>query len=75
MRWCLPYAIHWSYGRQRETLVIVVQEGGDTSTTLVYGGAEPGSDRIGFNPDWIRLQCDLDTRKNRNFQHWLRPDS
>ncbi|MEM7704572.1 MAG: chromophore lyase CpcT/CpeT [Pseudomonadota bacterium] len=65
----------WSYGMQRETLVIVIQEGDETGKTLVYGWAEPGSDRIGVNPGWIRLQCDLDTPKKRKFQQWLRPDS
>ena len=66
---------NWSYGMQRETLVIVVQDGDESGPTLVYGWGEPGSDRIGVNPGWIRLQCDLDTPKMRKFQHWLRPDS
>ncbi len=66
---------NWSYGMQRETLVIVVQEGDESGPTLVYGWGEPGSDRIGINPGWIRLQCDLDTEKMRKFQDWLRPDS
>lgn len=65
----------WSYGMQRETLVIVVQETDESGPTLVYGWGEPGSDRLGVNPGWIRLQCDLDTPKMRRFQHWLRPDS
>lgn len=65
----------WSYGMQRETLVIVIQEGDETGRTLVYGWGQPGSDRIGVNPGWIRLQCDLDGEKIRTFQNWLRPDS
>ena len=66
---------NWSYGMQRETLVVVVQEGDESGPTLVYGWTEPGADRIGVNPGWIRLQCDLDTPKMRKFQQWLRPDS
>jgi len=65
----------WSYGMQRETLVIVIQENDEAGPTLVYGWAQPGSDRIGVNPGWIRLQCDLDSPQTRKFQHWLRPDS
>lgn len=65
----------WSYGMQRETLVIVVQETDEAGPTLVYGWGEPGSDRLGVNPGWIRLQCDLDSKKTRRFQRWLRPDS
>lgn len=66
---------NWSYGMQRETLVIVIQEGDEMGPTLVYAWGEPGSDRIGVNPGWIRLQCDLDTAKMQKFQDWLRPDS
>lgn len=66
---------NWSYGMQRETLVIVVQEGDESGPTLVYSWGQPGSDRIGVNPGWIRLQCDLDTEKMTKFQNWLRPDS
>ena len=65
----------WSYGMQRETLVVVVQDKDETGPTLVYGWGQPGSDRIGVNPGWIRLQCDLDTEKLVKFQNWLRPDS
>lgn len=36
---------------------------------------EPGADRIGFNPEWIRVQCGLDTPKNIALQHGLRRDS
>ena len=66
---------NWSYGMQRETLVVIVQEGDETGPTLVYGWADKKADWIGVNPGWIRLQCDLDTQQNREFQHYLRPDS
>ncbi len=65
----------WSYGMQRETFVIFIQEGSQEGKTLIYSWGEPGADRIGFNPGWIRVQCDLDTPENRQFQKDLRPDS
>jgi len=65
----------WSYGMQRETFVIFIQEGSQEGKTLIYSWGEPGADRIGFNPGWIRVQCDLDTPENRQFQKYLRPDS
>lgn len=65
----------WSFGMQRETFVIFIQEGSQEGPTLIYSWGEPGADRIGFNPGWIRVQCDLDTPKNRALQHALRPDS
>ena len=65
----------WSFGMQRETFVIFIQEGSQTGKTLIYSWGEPGADRIGFNPGWIRVQCDLDTPKNIALQHGLRPDS
>lgn len=65
----------WSYGMQRETFVIFIQEGSQEGPTLIYSWGEPGADRIGFNPGWIRVQCDLDTERNRELQHYLRPDS
>ena len=65
----------WSYGMQRETFVIFIQEGSDKGPTLIYSWGEPGADRIGFNPGWIRVQCDLDTPENRAFQQNLRSDS
>lgn len=66
---------NWSYGMQRETLVIVVQEGDETGPTLVYAWAEPGADRIGVNPGYLRVQCDLDNPTNVRLQKGLRPDS
>lgn len=65
----------WSYGMQRETFVIFIQEGSQEGPTLIYSWGEPGADRIGFNPGWIRVQCDLDTPRNRQLQQDLRPDS
>jgi len=65
----------WSLGMQRETFVIFIQEGDQKGPTLIYSWGEPGADRIGFNPGWIRVQCDLDTPENRAFQKGLRPDS
>ncbi|MEM6805574.1 MAG: CpcT/CpeT family chromophore lyase [Bacteroidota bacterium] len=65
----------WSFGMQRETFVIFIQEGSQKGPTLIYSWGEPGADRIGFNPGWIRVQCDLDTPRNRELQHYLRPDS
>lgn len=66
---------NWSYGMQRETFVIVVQEGDESGPTLVYAWASPGADRIGVNPGYLRVQCDLDTARNVQLQEWLRPDS
>ena len=65
----------WSFGMQRETFVIFIQEESQSGTTLIYSWGNPGADRIGFNPGWIRVQCDLDTPENRKFQQGLRPDS
>ncbi|MSO97426.1 MAG: hypothetical protein EXR11_04285 [Rhodospirillaceae bacterium] len=66
---------NWSYGMYRETLVTVVQEGDESGPTLAYGWSAPGADRIGINPTWMRVQCDLDTPDNRKFQQDLRSDS
>lgn len=65
----------WSFGMQRETFVIFIQEGSQEGPTLIYSWGAPGADRIGFNPGWIRVQCDLDTPKNVELQQRLRPDS
>jgi hypothetical protein len=66
---------NWSYSMQRETFVIVVQAGDESGPTLVYAWGSPGSDRIGVNPGYLRVQCDLDTPRNVQLQEWLRPDS
>ena len=66
---------NWSYGMQRETFVIVVQEGDESGPTLVYAWGSPGSDRIGVNPGYLRVQCDLDSPRNVRLQEGLRPDS
>ncbi|MGI9205723.1 MAG: CpcT/CpeT family chromophore lyase [Woeseiaceae bacterium] len=66
---------NWSYGMQRETFVIVVQEGDTSGEALVYAWSSPDADRIGVNPVFLRVQCDMDTPENVEFQHRLRPDS
>jgi len=66
---------NWSYGMFRETLVAVIQEGDERGPTLTYGWADPGSDWIGVNPSWMRVQCDLDSAKTRKEQQDLRSDS
>jgi hypothetical protein len=33
------------------------------------------ADRIGVNPSWMRVQCDLGSPANRRAQHELRADS
>jgi len=65
----------WSFGMQRETFVIFIQADNQEGKTLIYSWGNPGADRIGFNPGWIRVQCDLDTPKNVKLQQELRPDS
>lgn len=65
----------WSYGMQRNTFVIVIQEGSLEGPTLIYTWGSDGADRIGMNPGWIRIQCDLKTDKNIELQQKLRPDS
>ncbi len=64
----------WSFGMHRETFVIYMI---DTATkkTLIYSWGNPGADRIGFNPGWIRAQCDLKTARNMKLQQELRPGS
>jgi len=66
---------NWSYGMQRETLVAVIQNRDERGPTLAYGWSQGGADRIGVNPTWMRVQCDLDTPENRKFQQDLRSDS
>lgn len=65
----------WSYGMQRETFVIVVQEGDLDGPVLVYSWGMPGQDRIGVNPNFVRIQCDLDTPENVRLQKALRTES
>lgn len=65
----------WSYGMRRETFFIGVLDGSIEGETLVYSWGQPGADRIGVNPGYLRIQCDLDTPENVQMQHWLRPDS
>lgn len=65
----------WSYGMQRDSFVIKVHDGGEPAPDLVYAWGSPGDDRIGLNPSWIRVQCDLDTPLNRKLQQDLRSGS
>lgn len=65
----------WSYGMQRNTFVIVIQENDLKGPTLIYSWGEEGADRIGMNPGWIRIQCDEKNEKNISFQQKLRSDS
>ena len=66
---------NWSFSMYRETLVVVIQERDESGPTLTYAWTEPGADRIGVNPSWMRVQCDLDTPANRQAQQDLRADS
>lgn len=65
----------WSYGMQRETFFIGVFENTDPQKLLVYGWGQPGADRIGINPGYVRIQCDLDTPENVRLQKNLRSGS
>ena len=65
----------WSYGMQRETFFIGVMDETESGPTLVYAWGSPGADRIGVNPGYLRVQCDLDTERHVELQHRLRPDS
>lgn len=65
----------WSYGMQRETFFIGVLEGDVNGKTLVYSWGMPGADRIGVNPGFVRIQCDLDKPGVLELQQGLRPDS
>ncbi len=64
----------WSFGMHRETFVIYIIEK-STQKTLIYSWGNPGADRIGFNPGWIRVQCDIKTPRNVKLQLELRPGS
>lgn len=64
----------WSFGMHRETFVIYIIDKA-TQKTLIYSWGNPGADRIGFNPGWIRAQCDLKTPRNVKLQKELRPGS
>ncbi len=64
----------WSFGMHRETFVIYIIDKA-TNKTLIYSWGNPGADRIGFNPGWIRVQCDIKTDRNVKLQQELRPGS
>ena len=55
--------------------MLAIQEGDESGPTLVYAWGSPGSDRIGVNPGYLRVQCDMDTPRQVSLQHGLRPDS
>jgi len=63
----------WSYGMQRDSFVIVVLD--KEGRTLVYAWGSPEADRIGVNPGYVRIQCDLDTPSMVKLQNELRTDS
>lgn len=65
----------WSYGMKRNTFVIVLQEENLKGKVLIYAWGQDEADRIGMNPGWIRVQCDLKDGKNTDLQQRLRPDS
>ena len=64
----------WSFGMHRETFVIYIIDKANQKT-LIYSWGNPGADRIGFNPGWIRAQCDLKTPRTVKLQKELRPGS
>ena len=49
---------NWSYGMQRETLVIVVQEGNESGPTLVYAW--------GLHEEIVRTRNSLSKYRNRH---------
>lgn len=65
----------WGVGMQRETFYIAVLDSDPSKPTIVYGWGEPGADRIGVNPGYLRIQCDLATDKVRELQRSLRSGS
>jgi hypothetical protein len=62
----------WSYNMNRKTLVVTLQENDENGKGLGYAWAQPGADRLGMNPLWIHIQCDLDTPENLQFQRSMR---
>jgi len=62
----------WSYNMNRKTLVVTLQENDENGAGLGYAWAQPGADRLGMNPLWIHIQCDLDTPENLQFQRSMR---
>lgn len=62
----------WSYNMSRKTLVVTLQETDENGAGLGYAWSEPGADRIGFNPLWIHIQCDLETPENLELQRAMR---
>ena len=62
----------WSYNMNRKTLVVTLQENNENGAGLGYAWTEPGADRLGMNPLWIHIQCDLDTPENLELQRRMR---
>jgi hypothetical protein len=62
----------WSYNMNRKTLVVTLQENNENGAGLGYAWTEPGADRLGMNPLWIHIQCDLDTPDNIDMQRRMR---
>jgi hypothetical protein len=65
----------WSDGMYRETFVVGILDRDYSGKTLAYAWAEPGANRIGINPMFLRVQCDIDSPANRKLQQNLRPNS
>jgi CpeT/CpcT family (DUF1001) len=63
---------NWSYNMNRKTLVVTLQENNENGAGLGYAWTEPGADRLGMNPLWIHIQCDLDTPRNLEMQRSMR---
>ena len=62
----------WSYNMSRKTLVVTLQENDENGKGLGYAWSEPGADRLGMNPLWIHIQCDLETPENLEMQRRMR---
>jgi hypothetical protein len=62
----------WSYNMSRKTLVVTLQENDESGAGLGYAWSEPGADRLGMNPLWIHIQCDLETPENLDLQRAMR---
>ncbi len=62
----------WSYNMNRKTLVVTLQENDENGKGLGYAWSEPGADRLGMNPLWIHVQCDLATPENLEMQRRMR---
>lgn len=66
---------NWSYYMKRNTFVIVLQEESLDGKVLIYTWGQDGADRIGMNPGYLRVQCDIKNEENKDLQKRLRADS